>query len=559
MPGESAALKMDQTEKSGQNARPADLQDSAANAEHPPAGKSKPGKWDFLVALLVLGAVIAQGAYTIRQVGISWDEPYYFIEAKDYLSWFQNLGTGDSFKAETLKTVFGFKLKLDNHPTLFKILGAASYAAFKDFTAGFWAYRMSAVFLFGLLLALVFLRATLALGRLAGIGAVLCTGLVPSFFVHGHIGATEMPLCFFWFLTVWAFESAVRNKKLIPLAGVCFGLLMSVKFTGWLLPVPLFLRAIIYDRRNSLLPAASLFIIGPIVFYLFQPDMWLHPLQYLRAFWEMSVTRNEWVPISVLFLNKIFPAYGPWYYAPFMLLVTTPVIILILFLAGAVRTAAGRFKDRFAALCLINFIFLIAMTFPPNAPKYDSVRLFLPAFVFLGFLAGCGFDLAVRFVMSQAGASKRAGAVIGIAFAVLLAAAISRPLLKVYPFGLEYYNELIGGVKGARKHGMETTYWWTVFNKDAFDAVNKKLPGSATLGFFPANAHMTGLYRELGLLREDIIVKDCTEAQFVVILSRPYWDFAGNYSYAGINPVRPEIVASAELDGVPLWVLYRTR
>jgi 4-amino-4-deoxy-L-arabinose transferase-like glycosyltransferase len=532
---------------------------TSPNALNLQAGAQKLSKPDCFIAFLIFCAMMAQAAHTIHQVGVSWDEPYYFLEAKQYFSWFENLGSGGSFQPETIRNVFGFRIELDNHPTMFKLLGALSYACLRDLMGGFWAYRMSAVILLGSLLALVFVRATLSWGRLAGIGAVLCTGLTPSLFTHGHIGATEMPLCFFWFLTVWACEAGTRRKAMIPLAGVCFGLLMSAKFTGWLAPFPLLLWAVIYGRKNVLLLALSLFLVGPAVFYLLQPDMWLHPLSYLRAFWEMSVTRNEWTPISVLLLNRIYPAYGPWYYAPFMLLVTVPAAILALFLAGTIRFAVGRGNDSFAALCLINFLFIIAATFVPNAPKYDSVRLFLPAVMFLSVLAGSGFDAIVRLAGRLAGSRKQLSAIRMAAAALVIAAAVAAPLMNVYPFGLEYYNELIGGVQGARERGMETAYWWTVLNGDAFKEINGVLPRGAALGFHPMNQYQPELYVELGLLRKDIIVKDSQDAEYVVILSRPYWDFAGNYSRAGINPIRPRIVAHRDLDGVPLWVLYRTR
>ena len=103
----------------------------------------------------------------------------------------------------------------------------------------FWAYRIAAPLLFGVLLAMLYLRLARAHNRLSGLAAALCLAMMPRLFTHGHIGATDAPLCLFWFLATWAFEKSCDRPWFSPLAGVAFGLCMSVKFTAILLPVPL--------------------------------------------------------------------------------------------------------------------------------------------------------------------------------------------------------------------------------------------------------------------------------------------------------------------------------
>ena len=36
--------------------------------------------------------------------------------------------------------------------------------------------------------------------------------------------------------------------------------------------------------------------------------------------------------------------------------------------------------------------------------------------------------------------------------------------MRIHPYELCYYNELVGGVRGAYALGMETTYWYDVVN-----------------------------------------------------------------------------------------------
>ena len=536
----------------------------------PPPVSGQPGppqerrlkRRDFLIALAILAAVIWQGLFTMHEIGISWDEPYYFTKAKGDIAWFVNMGKGGAFDQDTLRHTFGFHPKYDTHPTLFKLIGGVFYFLFRNQMAGFWAYRLSAVTMFALLLSLIYLRTGRWRGTAAGLGAVLCLAFMPRVFVDGHIAATETPLCLFWFLSVLAFESAGTRRSMIPLAGIAYGLLMSVKFTGFLLPIPLIAWAIIYRRKNLAFLSVSLLVLGPLIFWLLQPEMWRYPEAGFREFLRISIKRGDISPVWVLFLGKLY-LKAPWYYAPFMTLVTVPVVTLVLFFIGTVKALAGRFKDSFAALCLINFLFFIAITFPRKAPVYDGVRLFLPAFIFLAIIAGYGFAETIRwlaakvkasvFLRSVFGGGRWAGALAGL----ILAAGVCLPLIRVYPFGLEYYNELIGGVSGAREAGMETTYWWTVLNEDSMASVSKELPANATIRFYPMRDTLWKLYQELGFLRTDIMVTEGYDFNYILILSRPYWDSPGFYRTLKVTPSQLTILDSQKLDGVPLWIFYK--
>jgi len=518
---------------------------------------------DYVIAILIFLAVVVQGFFTIHRVGISWDEPYYFVRAKNYLSWFSRLGQAGSFSRKTLSRTFGFEPKRDDHPPLTKLLSGLTLSLLRERAGDFWAFRMSSPLLFGILLALIFLRAASAWGRAAGIASALCVLFLPRLFIEGHISATEMPLCFFWFLGVWSFESAARRRALIPLAGICCGLAMSVKFTGFLLPLPLFAWALLYARKNLALLLVSLLVLGPLCFCLLDPGLWHSPWTGFFEFVSLSLSRKSWNPHWVLFLGKIYQFSPPWYYAPFMVLVTVPAFSLALFCWGAAQSLANRLKDELAGSCLVQFVFLIAMTMLPNAPMFDGVRLFIPAFVFLGMIAGKGFAGAVNWLVSQAQERRfvipllRRPRILGTITALLLALGITLPLVRVYPYGLEYYNELIGGISGARKRGMETTYWWTVLKPSDLARVNKILPEGASLRFFPMDPDLWNLYQELGLLRQEIRVSSGNDFDYILILSRPYWNYAGIFRFLNIPQPQLKPLAYQMLDEVPLWALYQ--
>jgi 4-amino-4-deoxy-L-arabinose transferase-like glycosyltransferase len=507
---------------------------------------------DYLLVAAIVIAVIAESVHTVHRIGPSWDEPVYFHLAKSYLEWFKNLGVGSAGAAE-IERVFG--VSVFNYSTPFShFLAAFTMLAFKNWMGEFWAYRMYAPILFGLLLALVYLRAKIDWGRTAALACVFCTALMPRLFSEGHIGATESPLCFFWVLTTVVFMASFQRKSLAPIAGICFGLCMSVKFTGFLLAAPLLCWALLHQRRKMLIPGLCLFLIGPLVFVIIQPLCWHHPVKEFFNYISLSLSREgtTWVP--VWFLGKYYEFKAPWYYAPFMFLVTVPVVTLVLFFIGALRLAAGRIKDQLASACAIHFLFFMAVMMIPNAPTYDGVRLFIPAFVFAGMLAGYGFGAAADAFFKKGG-----GIFVKAAALLVLLAALAVPFWKNYPFGLEYYNELIGGVSGARARGMETTYWWTAVNEDALLEIDGKIPAGSSLVCWPTSAKICEFHQELKLLKPEIKVTTSKDFDYLLMLSRPYPDYEPFFDELGFDRKELKVVAEKKLDGVALWRLYQKK
>jgi hypothetical protein len=133
------------------------------------------------------------------------------------------------------------------------------------------------------------------------------------------------------------------------------------------------------------------------------------------------------------------------------------------------------------------------------------------------------------------------------------------PLLKVFPYGLKYYDELIGGPWDAWERGMETTYLWTAVNDQALTKINNTIPAGATLLCWPAPARIGEFYQELDLLRPDIKLSRTKEFDYLLVLSRPYVDFEPTFAYLKVKPDQLAVRGYASLDGVPLWVLYERK
>ncbi len=89
-------------------------------------------------------------------------------------------------------------------------------------------------------------------------------------------------------------------------------------------------------------------------------------------------------------------------------------------------------------------------------------------------------------------------------------------LIRIHPYELSYYNELIGGPRGAWERGFELTYWYDAFNGPVIDELNRKFPPNARVGFLNDKT-LPVTFQELqtlGEFRGDIEPPDMDTDQF---------------------------------------------
>jgi len=65
------------------------------------------------------------------------------------------------------------------------------------------------------------------------------------------------------------------------------------------------------------------------------------------------------------------------------------------------------------------------------------------------------------------------------------------------------------------------------------------------------------LYRELGMLRADLRVTEESDFDYLLMLSRPYWNCPLNFQRLGVPIYRLNPIASLAKEEVPFWVLYQ--
>jgi 4-amino-4-deoxy-L-arabinose transferase-like glycosyltransferase len=493
----------------------------------------------FVAALLLVGL-------TLTDPGITWDEPAYFGSAQLQVGWVKLLLTEGPAGALDRDTVFGmwdWDHYHNPHPPVYKDAMGLTWWATRGIVGELAGYRLASALLFAGSIMLVFRWAAAAWGGIAGLGAALSILLMPRLFGHAHFGATETPLVAFWLATGAAGWWAVERRKRAGwiLAGVAWGLAAGTKFSGLLAIVPLAAWGLWRDPRATLggIPFAALGAIA--VFAVLNPMLWVDPVFYLRRWLVESVTRADWAPIATYYLGRVYPFSVPWHHVFVMTAAVTPIAILALAAAGAI--AGLRRVDPLVGLCVLTVGLVWLTMLAPRAPHHDGVRMFIALFPFLGLLAGYGL-------------ARAWGAIGGRARAVLLALAFAPPAIQlaaVHPYELAYYGEAVGGVRGARRLGFETTYWMDAYTGPVLAWMNRELPRGARV-LVLENVLALEFQRAYGRLRPDLEpTSDPAGAGWILVQMRQ--GMMSPELAALVRRARPEY--RLELQGVPLVAIYR--
>jgi hypothetical protein len=129
-----------------------------------------------------------------------------------------------------------------------------------------------------------------------------------------------------------------------------------------------------------------------------------------------------------------------------------------------------------------------------------------------------------------------------------------------YPFGLSYYNVLVGGLSGAERLGLEVTYWSDAIDDVLLDDLAREARPDATAAMVPTlyrgqGAWTTGFNRTLA--RRGIALQDnefAADSEWVVVsYRRAYWTPAWRER---LREGGGRLVATRSRQGVQLSALW---
>jgi 4-amino-4-deoxy-L-arabinose transferase-like glycosyltransferase len=440
-------------------------------------------RWDERRLALAFGSVAAGAVIaTLGDPGITCDEPLDVRPGRTYVTTLLKRGLG-FFDAATVKRVFADNAE---HPPLGRwLLGIASTLGepFEHWLGGADAFsvhagRLAPALAFALLVGLIVRESARRDGLPAGAAAGFSLLAMPRLFAHAHFAALDTFLCLFW---VWSLLSAIRAMesrhpvRAMGLAGLIWALALLTKIHAWLLPAVVALAAVTRLKPARAVAALSAWaFVGLITYFAAWPWLWYDTLARFKGY--LLGTSLHRLSLQVQYFGHFYSDRDvPWHYPWFYFAVTVPIGLHALGVLGVARTARNRLHTDFVWL-LLAAIAIFLVLFSTRIAVYDGERLFLVTFPLWAMVIGRGFN--------EAWAWARSGAVRLAALLVLLAMQ-AYGTVSMHPFGLSYYNVLVGGLPGAERLGLELTYWGDTVDSVLLDALATRAQAGQIAALIP--------------------------------------------------------------------------
>lgn len=463
---------------------------------------------------------------TLGGPGLTIDEPLDVRPGRDYVSLLFRSGLR-FFERSNVDGLFRDNAE---HPPLGRwLLGIAS-RMLEPFQAGILgpdptglyvlAGRVAPALSFAGLVGLVAAEAARRWGKVAGIASAWSLFVMPRVFAHAHLAALDTFMSLFWTLALLTAARAVEARRPVlamPFAGLAWGLALLTKIHAWFLP-PLVLAWALVKLRppRAVAAVAGWFVVGVVVFVAGWPWLWYDTLPRWAAFWGTGVQRTS---LRVEYFGRFWDDRElPWHYPWFYFAVTVPLLLHGSGVAGLVRAWRQRREDSFPGL-LAASILLFLILFSTRTPVYDGDRLFLLVFPAWAMLAGLGFQMAWERCGNSANARR-------LLLGLLACQAFGT--LTTHPFGLSYYNLLVGGLPGAERLGLELTYWGDAVDRVLLDDLAGRIRPGETVALvptlFPGQGVATTTAR---LVRKGVVIQDesaASKADWLLLSRRrAYW------------------------------------
>lgn len=459
------------------------------------------GSIAFLLACLTAILLTA----TAPAIGLTWDEPFYIAGADSYAAWFGVLVKSPA-QALSSASIDQYWTVNHEHPPVEKVwsglVAKLARHVFDDLTAD----RLGVILMVALLVALLYLLVATTYGQAAGIFASLALISMPRFFFHAHLAALDVPVAVAAFAVTFLFWKTINlnNWAWGILLGVAWGLAVAVKLNGVFIPIGLVIWCLIFKRKWSFLLRFLLMGLSAMATFLMAWP-WLYHQTWKRVLEYVNFHLDHF-PIGQWYFGKFYLP-PPWNFVLVMLAVVVPVSVLVLAIAGMARAGKGS-KDRgLVWLLILSALVSIAPFLPGKSLLYDNDRLFMPVYPFLAALAGIGFDWLLKGLRGMLIWLKRPALNVpfGLLVGVFLLAPQSVAMAGQYPHLLSYYSEAVGGLPGATRLGLETTYWCETYAA-ALPYINAHARPGDRIWIEPWSYDILIYYQMHGLLRKDVFI-----------------------------------------------------
>jgi 4-amino-4-deoxy-L-arabinose transferase-like glycosyltransferase len=519
------------------------------------------------ILLAVLSVVLL--TTTAPAMGLTWDEPTYIMAAERYMAWFGELFTNPAraLSPQSVTTYWTFN---NEHPPMDKVWSGLVWLVTRHLFDDLTAHRLGNMLLVGLLVAFLYSIVAGQYGYTAGVGAVVALMSMPRFFFHAHLAALDVPVTVMIFVVIsmfWLSRDQPGFGWTLAL-GIVWGLALATKINALFVPpVVLLLWTVLFQPRPYLFLRLILMgLMGVALLSLSWPWLYYDSAKRLIAYLNFMTIRHT--EVEQYYFGRLYVP-PPWHFPFVMTLVVVPVSVTVLWLTGAWRVTRRKPNQTLGHLFVLGALVSIGILATGRSQVFDNERLVMPVFPFLAALAGIGIAwvaLRIREWTEQRGrlAWARPGLLALGAVAFLPQVFVA---LGLYPHLLSYYSEAIGGLPGAQRLRLETTYWCETYAQ-ALPYLNAHVPASGVI--WAECPDVLAYYQLHGKLRSDLQIAEgptavtvfssvtlnqatMEQADYVLIQYRQSGFYRAVRSW--LNAREPDY--QYEYLGIPLMAVYR--
>jgi hypothetical protein len=232
---------------------------------------------------------------------------------------------------------------------------------------------------------------------------------------------------------------------LLFLAGISFGLTTSIRVGGLIVLLLFFPLWLIKFKKRAVVPLFVYALTGMVTTYVTWPFLWNQPLR--NGIEVLILMMNFTHPATQLFEGQYYHSWElPRRFLPKIMLIqfTLPLVLfsIIGFASGLLQLFKGKLRKTDEVFFIAMwFLFPMTVYLITRTPIYNNFRhvFFItpPVFIF----AGIGLDILQRALKSKL-------LIIILGIAMLLPGLFA--IIRLHPYEYIYYNELVGGVAGAK-------------------------------------------------------------------------------------------------------------
>lgn len=518
----------------------------------------------LLVLWFIVNIII--GLLIVRDFGVSYDEPAYYLYAQKTVDAYQ------SFFALAYTPFFGPN-DLPNYGPAFIIFPELAIRVLrlvspKLFEANVWHFSYFLLFQLGGLCLYALARRWLS--NWSAWGILILYTFQPLLWGHAFINPKDIPFMVFVLFTLWSgfrladsqgaqnmdvsfrwpkFSSFslprftvkeslpfLRSPQLI-LAGILLGMTMSIRLLGPLPGLIVILYLGFTLGQKSVPVIIAYLLCATITMFLTWPALWPNPIDHWMDSLVLMV-RFPW-PGRVLFNGRFRePEDLPLSYLPTLLNIQlTETLLILIYLGFAVLMLfflRKRLKLDLFLVTIMGAILPLGGLILTRASMYDNFRQILFVIPPLILMAGLALELILPILKLS---------VLRIILLIVLAFPGMEAIVHLHPYEYVYYNSLVGGTGGALRK-FEMDYWCTSYHEAAL-WLNKNAPANSRIkGGGPT--YLFAMY-----LRGDL------RARHKDKLGEHYDYFVSTSSYNEDLTVHPEakLVYSVERDGAVFAVI----